>query len=238
MEEDLRLAKEEVEKIKHETAIEIEEVKRLAQESIKDAQSKADAEVKRSKRKFDTFVDAMTCKTDLDSECSSNVANPLQSNSGVYVLELNTFGCYYVGQSQNISRRLQQHKSGEFSAAYVMANGGFARALEPMTPRNEDFHLWEQNETICRMMKHGLTNVRGFEFTSVGNLSIDKLMTIKTLFLGFGDFCRRCGRKGHFSKECTEKTKIQWLDEIETLIRKESRPANTTVCQMLHQLTN
>jgi len=218
MEEDLRVAKEEAAKIRKETATEIEDVRREAQQSIQEAKHKADTEVRRSKRKFDAFVEAMTCKTDVHGDRNSNRAVPIKSDSGVYVLELNTFGRYYVGQSSNIPRRLAQHKSGERSAAYVMANGGYARALEPMTPRIEDLYLWEQNETICRMMEHGITNVRGFEFTSVGHLPQDKLMTIKTLFFGLGDFCRRCGRKGHFIKECTEKTKVDWLIEIEALI--------------------
>jgi predicted GIY-YIG superfamily endonuclease len=39
----------------------------------------------------------------------------MSAEEGVYVLELNDPGYYYVGQSRCISRRIQQHRDGEGS---------------------------------------------------------------------------------------------------------------------------
>ena len=238
IEEDLQHARRELVTVKANAEAAVMAAKQKAQEEIEQGRSKANAEVKRFKRNYETFLNAMICNTDIDKECAFQQNTPLSSTSGVYVLELNTAGRYYVGQSQNILRRLEQHKNGECSAAYVMANGGFMRTLQPMTPPNQDFRVWEQNETICRMMKHGISNVRGFEFTSVGNLPLDKLITIKTLFFGFGDFCRKCGRRGHYERDCVETTKVQWLQEIDTLIHKGLPPRKISMSSMLQSISS
>ena len=76
------------------------------------------------------------------------------------------------------------------------------------------------------------------EFTSIGNLPSDKLITIKTLFFGFGDFCRKCGRRGHYQRDCVETTKVQWLQEIDTVIHKGLPARKISMSSMLQSISS
>ena len=56
-----------------------------------------------------------------------------RSCRGVYVLELNEPGFYYVGQSENIERRLNEHRQGINSTKFCMSKGGMKQAVPPLT---------------------------------------------------------------------------------------------------------
>ena len=133
---------------------------------------------------------------------------------GVYVLEHNS-GCFYVGSSNDIDNRVAQHRNNP-----VLNNrhGGIFRVHQPMTPHNPNLRSWERDETLARMMEHGIDRVRGWEFQG-DILSLNHLHTIKTLFFGDFDLCRRCGFRGHYQTQCTTdlRHKAAWLREIERL---------------------
>jgi predicted GIY-YIG superfamily endonuclease len=79
---------------------------------------------------------------------------------GVYVVELMN-GCYYVGQSSNIEKRIKLHNKGGGSI-FVKKCGGIKQVLTPIIERIDDFNEWELKETLIRMHIHGINNVRGF----------------------------------------------------------------------------
>ena len=81
-----------------------------------------------------------------------------------------------------------------------------------------DSGSWEREETLQRMMEHGIDRVRGWEFTQY-TLSSDDLNTIKTLLLGDHDLCRKCGFRGHYQGQCNTdpRRRAAWLREIERL---------------------
>ncbi len=132
---------------------------------------------------------------------------------GVYVLELNS-GCFYVGSSEDIDSRVAQHRD---SPAFRV-HGGVYRVHQPMTPHNQNIRIWEREETLRRMMEHGIDRVRGGEFLR-DKLSSNHLNTITTLFFGDFDLCRRCGFRGHYQTNCTtdQSRCAAWLCEIERL---------------------
>jgi hypothetical protein len=134
-------------------------------------------------------------------------------SDGVYVYELNS-GWFYVGSSTNVDERVAHHGN----SPVVRRHGGMYKRYEPITPRQENLRSWEQAETLHRMMERGIHRVRGWEFQG-DTLSLDKLHTIRTLFFGEFDLCRRCGFRGHFQERCSTepRRRAAWLCEIERL---------------------
>ena len=141
---------------------------------------------------------------------------------GVYVFQCNNKNKYYVGKSDNVENRINQHNTGD-GAKFVKNNGGVYKQLDLITPNNtEDLGLREQQETIAQMLVHGFNNVRGWEFTSSVDLTYEECVSIKTLILGSGDFCRKCGSTEHFIKDCENK-KENWLIKLESCMEKPKK---------------
>lgn len=136
---------------------------------------------------------------------------PSERDAGVYVLRLRS-GAYYVGKSSNISARIAQHTS-----AWVKEHGGVAKRIPTCTAARDDWCAWEQDETLTRMRMHGFDNVRGFEFVACRPLDATECVTIKTMLMGSGDLCRKCGGEGHFASSCRA-SKEAWLAELEGMI--------------------
>ena len=135
--------------------------------------------------------------------------------SGVYVLQLTNTDKFYVGKSVNIENRIGNHKEcGDKCAKYVKMNGGVYKALQPLTPPDDNLSNWEKDETLVRMIKHGFNNVRGWEFTNITKLDTIELEMIKKSIMGLGDRCRNCGNNGHFADGCSTE-KAQWLKNLE-----------------------
>ena len=169
-------------------------------------------------------------------------------SSGVYVLQLKDTSKYYVGKSNNIESRINNHKQCNSKCAkFVKINGGVHKVLKPLTPPDNNLSNWEKDETLIQMIKHGYNNVRGWEFTNISNLNKEELDIIKISIFGLGDRCRKCGNNGHFAKECNS-TKAKWLQSLEecytynntssdiinTLLDspyEESPPDNKTLCE-------
>lgn len=114
--------------------------------------------------------------------------------AGVYVLEL-TSDFYYVGKSQDLPKRIQQHMATDcqMASAWVKKHGPVRKCHTPLVPRMEDLNQWELKETVVRMMQHGPEKVRGWGFTETGPLTPEHCATIKTFIFEDGDLCRKCG---------------------------------------------
>jgi hypothetical protein len=150
---------------------------------------------------------------------------------GVYVLLLCN-GCYYVGQSADVDKRIAEHRGlGPRCAAFVKHGGGVSRVLPPVTPRCEDLALWEQKEVLTLMQHHGFNRVRGFEFCEVRLRSGDGDMIRRLMFGGTPNLCRKCGREGHFAQACNAQTKSEWMADLENAIstEPEGAPPKTAV---------
>jgi len=135
--------------------------------------------------------------------------------SGVYVLALR-HGGYYVGRSKDIDARLRQHHDGSGSA-WCRHQGGVIGEVATVHAGNAgDLASWEMNETVAQMLMHGFENVRGWEFTNCASLSFRECDTIKTIVMGQGNMCRRCGGEGHFATHCDNPIRL-WLQDLEKL---------------------
>ena len=146
-------------------------------------------------------------------------------SSGVYTLQLNT-DKYYVGKSENVEERINQHKTlSENSAKFVKDNNGVKTQIELLTSDMEDLNLWEQQETIAQMLDKGFNNVRGWEFTSSNPLTYEECVSIKTLLFGSGDLCRKCGNPDHFVSNCNQ-TKADWLINLEECMNNKPKKEN------------
>jgi len=146
-------------------------------------------------------------------------------SSGVYTLQLNT-DKYYVGKSENVEERINQHKTlSERSAKFVKDNNGVKTQVELLTYVMEDLNLWEQQETLAQMLDKGFNNVRGWEFTSSNPLTYEECVSIKTLLFGSGDLCRKCGNPDHFVSNCNQ-TKANWLINLEECMNNKPKKEN------------
>jgi len=134
------------------------------------------------------------------------------SDRGVYVLELNDPGHFYIGQSECISRRIQQHIDGEGSH-FCLAHGGVKCRQPTKTKPMRKLCLWEQMETIYWMLKKGFNKVRGWEFTSVTPLSPQDAFSLRKIIVGVHDLCRKCGRKGHMANQCNQEP-TNWMRRL------------------------
>jgi len=148
--------------------------------------------------------------------CSIHIRG-MDMRSGVYVLQLQNGG-YYVGKSDDIDARVQQHKSGGGSA-WCRHKGGVVKEMPTVFHGSlGDISSWEMNETVTQMLLHGYANVRGWEFTSCGPLSTGELDTIKHVVMGQTDACRNCGNGGHFAESCLHSTvQAKWLVDLENM---------------------
>ena len=135
----------------------------------------------------------------------------LPRHPGVYVLRYQS-GYFYVGQSENIHNRVRQHiqraASRPYGDIYKVEYGD-----RLLTPENCDLNGRERDETILRMLEHGIDRVRGWEFIDDMH-AIDSLHTIKQLIVYNTNSCRICGFRGHFASNCnTPENRATWLCE-------------------------
>jgi hypothetical protein len=142
------------------------------------------------------------------SECyaKTSVGNSLTAKGirGVYCLT-DSDGKLYVGKSDNISERIDDHKMGE-GTRFLGQN---LQRIAPETTPISDLESWERNETLTMMYKRGIENVRGWMFTT-RSLSDDQKQDAFSQICEKFDLCRKCGRDGHFVTSCFARSKADW----------------------------
>ena len=124
----------------------------------------------------------------------------VQPEKGVYVLALRG-GKYYVGLSDNIHTRIQQHMNGTGSAWTRLHPPVSADLLPPLAVTTNDGATDERNETLHRMHMHGIDKVRGYKWTTE-ILTPDHHKNIQEEIAEIFQLCRACFKKGHFIRDC------------------------------------
>ena len=121
------------------------------------------------------------------------------SNTNIYVLGLEG-GRYYVGKTDNVINRYQQHLNGSGSA--------WTRKYKPISlvKTIENVSSFEEDKVIKEYMsKYGIDKVRGGSYVEI-ELSEFHMEALKMEIWAAKDLCIQCGRKGHFVKHCNAKT--------------------------------
>jgi len=116
----------------------------------------------------------------------------------LYVLKLQG-GKYYVGKSVDVKQRFKQHLSGRGSAWTNMYK---PVSIIETRPINSSFD--ETNVTKEYMKKYGIENVRGGAYSMV-NLPRSHSEAVQTEFRAAGDNCFKCGKSGHFARNCNSR---------------------------------
>ena len=123
------------------------------------------------------------------------------SNTNVYVLRLEG-GRYYIGKSDNVMNRYQQHLGGSGSA--------WTRKYRPVSLEKiiENVSSFEEDKiTKEYMSNYGIDKVRGGSYFEV-ELSKFHTDALNMEIWGAKDLCTNCGRPGHFVKDCHAKTDV------------------------------
>ncbi len=115
----------------------------------------------------------------------------------IYVLSLEQ-NKYYIGKTNNINFRLDQHFNSNGSE---WTKRFHPLALVELIPNCDSFD--EDKYTKIYMNKYGIDNVRGGSYCQI-KLSINTIETLKKELNGANDKCYTCGQYSHFSKDCRE----------------------------------
>jgi len=167
-----------------------------------DSDSSSDGE--RSRYSKSHFVKKR--RVDIPTQSYSVQRTP--QRAGIYVLRT-TNGMYYVGKSQDISARIEEHRRG--LGAICVAGSKFEVITGLLSSgTTADLESWERNETLQRMRVHGIDNVRGWMFTSSAPLSQDERQDVFRQICEKFDLCRRCGRGSHFADKCFATSFDKW----------------------------
>ena len=126
--------------------------------------------------------------------------------AGVYTIQDST-GKVYVGKSNNIEKRIEEHKQG-LGTAFLSKNG--ITQIQTVTSGSKnDMESWERAETLTQMYHRGITRVRGWMFTT-SSLSEHQVQDAFGQICEKFDLCRKCGRNSHFISSCFAKSKADW----------------------------
>jgi predicted GIY-YIG superfamily endonuclease len=123
------------------------------------------------------------------------------SNTTIYVLRLEG-GRYYVGKSDNVMNRYEQHIKGSGSA--------WTRKYKPVSLEKtiKNVSSFEEDKVTKEYMsKYGIDKVRGGSYVEV-ELSEFHTDALKMEIWAAKNLCTQCGRPGHFVKDCHAKTDV------------------------------
>lgn len=123
----------------------------------------------------------------------------------IYVIECEG-GKRYVGKSNNAVERFEQHKSGRGSEWTKKYKPLKLIEIRQMTSEHD-----ENNITKDLMKKYGINNVRGGSYCQVSLPDASK-KALELELLGNSDACFKCGKSGHFARNCPneEEEDIIW----------------------------
>jgi predicted GIY-YIG superfamily endonuclease len=117
----------------------------------------------------------------------------------IYILKLQG-GKYYVGKTDNMKKRFQQHVAGH-GAAWTRNHKPLCieKTIPNSSPFDEDRYVKEY------MNKYGIDKVRGGSYVTE-ELSEFHKEVLNMEIRAATDKCTQCGRAGHFIADCYAKT--------------------------------
>lgn len=121
------------------------------------------------------------------------------SKLSIYILKLQD-GKYYVGKSNNVIKRYQQHVEGTGSS--------WTRKYKPITLEKTvaQQSAFDEDKFVKEYMsEHGIENVRGGSYVA-DELTQQQIDSLKAEIWGANDLCNKCGRESHFYKDCYAKS--------------------------------
>ena len=119
-----------------------------------------------------------------------------ESKDVIYILQL-TGGRYYVGKTNNIARRYQEHLNGSGSAwTRRWPPTTLVKTVDATSPFDEDKTVKEY------MAKYGIDKVRGGSYVSETLDAAQHDLLTKEI-RGAEGRCTQCGGAGHFAAACT-----------------------------------
>ena len=113
----------------------------------------------------------------------------------IYVIEC-TNKKYYVGKTNDVLRRFEEHKSGKGSAWTSKYKPVRLISCRPQVSEHD-----ENNETKDLMKKYGIENVRGGSYTQI-ELPSEEIYVLQKEIIGNVDKCYKCNLAGHFAGAC------------------------------------
>jgi len=121
--------------------------------------------------------------------------------TNIYVLRLEA-GKYYIGKSDCVIKRYEQHMQGNGSAwTRKYKPVSLEKTIKNVSPFEED------KVTKEYMSKYGIENVRGGSYVEVELTEFHKDALNMEIWAA-KDLCTQCGRRGHFVKDCHAKTDV------------------------------
>ena len=119
--------------------------------------------------------------------------------TNIYILKLKNKK-YYIGKTENPKLRVGEHFSGDGSA---WTRKYPPKKIKKIINNCDDYD--EDKYTKKYMAKYGINNVRGGSYINI-NLEDYQLQALKRELIMTNNLCARCGRDGHFAKDCYAKT--------------------------------
>jgi predicted GIY-YIG superfamily endonuclease len=120
------------------------------------------------------------------------------STTNIYVLRLEG-GMYYVGKSENVYKRYEEHLNGNGSA--------WTKKYKPLSLEKtiENVSPFEEDKTTKEYMAiYGIDKVRGGSYTSM-TLSEEQEDALRHELRASSDKCYKCGKAGHFANTCNKR---------------------------------
>jgi predicted GIY-YIG superfamily endonuclease len=135
--------------------------------------------------------------------------------TNIYVLKLKE-GRYYVGSSDNVDKRYQEHLDGKGSS--------WTKKYKPIAleKTHKNVSSFEEDKVTKQYMsKYGINKVRGGSYVKI-KLSEEETNSLKKEIRAANGECTQCGRKGHFVKDCYAKTEVERKGDLPSESETES----------------
>ena len=143
--------------------------------------------------------------------------------TNIYILQL-TSNKYYIGKTENVGSRVQEHFNGTGSA--------WTKRYHPVrlviSYPNCD-HFDEDKYTKKYMSKYGIDNVRGGSYCKL-TLTDSEKDNIKRELSGASDECLKCGKMGHFAAQCQVKASYYRRTQNQVIATTQNKTTSGNHC--------